>query len=358
MVEAIPNLSVRPMLLAHVNDLIEKDKIVTSSYELYEEMVDAWLEREEGILENLEKEPLRKFSEQLAVNLYVNRKQRGAEWIHRDKEELVELARQWNIPLNDWQLTGRSLLNRDADGNFKFAHRSIMEFLFVKQFIEGNKACKNIPWSDQIQTFLWERVNEYLNRKEKPPFALSGADFSLIDFSSINLEKKYRPQSLKTLSPKDVAAMIKKYDFFCRKYDWSKNWANPNGKGIEHHYVEKEIGNDKVVIDIATGLMWQQSGSDKSLTFKIAESYVVNLNKSKFAGFDDWRLPTLEEAMSLMEPQTKNKDLYIDLVFSKTQRWIWTGDLVSASAAWIVDFGFGYCNADGLGGYYYVRAVR
>jgi len=78
MVAKIPNLSVRPMLLAHIDDLVRKGRVITHTFELYEDMIEAWLEREEGILPGLHKEPLRQFSERLAVDLHMNAKHRGA----------------------------------------------------------------------------------------------------------------------------------------------------------------------------------------------------------------------------------------------------------------------------------------
>jgi len=92
------------------------------------------------------------------------------------------------------------------------------------------------------------------------------------------------------------------------------------------------------VIDHATGLTWQQSGSKETMSFAEAEKYIQKLNGQEYAGHNDWRLPTLEEAMSLMEPSTKNGDLYIDPVFDKTQRWIWTADKREAGVAWVVSF--------------------
>jgi hypothetical protein len=71
-------------------------------------------------------------------------------------------------------------------------------------------------------------------------------------------------------------------------------------------------------------------------------------------------LPTVDEAVSLLESSEKNGDLYIDPVFCKKQRWIWTGDSKAGSeAAWDVYFGSGFVNWDSyLNGNIYVRPVR
>jgi hypothetical protein len=52
-----------------------------------------------------------------------------------------------------------------------------------------------------------------------------------------------------------------------------------------------------VVVDTLTGLMWQQSGSKKVKSYKEAKEYIKKLNKKQFAGYNNWRLPTLEEAV-------------------------------------------------------------
>jgi len=76
-----------------------------------------------------------------------------------------------------------------------------------------------------------------------------------------------------------------------------------------------------------------------------------------FAGFD-WRLPTLEEAMSLMKPVQNETGLFIDPLFDRTQEWIWTADKVSASRAWYVYFIIGHCSTLDIDDLSYVRAVR
>ncbi|MBN1352831.1 DUF1566 domain-containing protein [candidate division KSB1 bacterium] len=163
---------------------------------------------------------------------------------------------------------------------------------------------------------------------------------------------RYR-RDAKELGVDEVKTMLKAKKFF------DSRW-NPEGKGIVHHYEPKTIGGDKVVIDHKTGLWWQQGGSSNYMGYENAKKEIENLKQNGYAGYNDWRLPTLEEAMSLMEPEKKHGDLFIDQVFDKTQRYIWTADGVKGgSRAWVVYFGLGGC------GYYYlyyslycVRAVR
>ena len=163
LVQKIPSLKVRPMLLAHIPDLINSNQTdLQYSYQLYEIMVDNWLEREKGWIRN--KNDLRQFSEKLAFDLYINREKRGAEKI--SKNELSALAKEWNIQLEGWQLTGRSLLNGDTVGNYKFAHRSIMEFLFVVHFFKlNNKERPSIEWTDQQSIFALEFIKINMNKK-------------------------------------------------------------------------------------------------------------------------------------------------------------------------------------------------
>jgi hypothetical protein len=84
----------------------------------------------------------------------------------------------------------------------------------------------------------------------------------------------------------------------------------------------------------------------------------LSLNSKQYGGYNDWRLPALEEAMSLMEPKKHGELLYIDPLFDKTQGWIWTSDLKVTGRAWYVFFGGGNCNHYDVGDSVSVRAVR
>lgn len=163
-------------------------------------------------------------------------------------------------------------------------------------------------------------------------------------------KKLLRSQPLAELSIDAVKKMLKEQDFF-------DSSDNKEGKGLQHQYKRFEREGQALVSDYATGLTWQQSGSPNYMNYADAEKYVRDLDAEKFAGFNDWRLPTLDEAMSLMEPK-KSGDLYIHPVFDGTQRYIWTADKYSASAAWVVIFSYGSCIHDPVAISHCVRLVR
>ncbi len=97
------------------------------------------------------------------------------------------------------------------------------------------------------------------------------------------------------------------------------------------------------------------------MIFEDAEKFIETLKGNRFAGYKDWRLPTLEEAMSLMEPSKNEEGLYINSVFDKKQWWIWTMDEFKGElrAVWIVDFSVGYCSWNSINySDTFVRAVR
>ena len=103
--------------------------------------------------------------------------------------------------------------------------------------------------------------------------------------------------------------------------------------------------------------MWQKSGSRDGMAFDDIEKFVLALNSGRFAGFDDWRMPTLEEAMSLMNP-AKHGEYYLDPEFDGAVI-MWTADRhVNDGTAWIVYFYDGICSAESVNYHGYIRAVR
>lgn len=154
-VKKIPDLALRPMLLANVDNLIESGKHLENSYCLYSAMVEIWLNREMENEEN--KEKMLEFLNKLVVPLFKNRIKRGDEWIYYN--EIEPLAEKFRIDLPTWKLAGHSLLNRNANGNYKFVNRSIMEFFLARKILNGDEDATELPsdlWTEQVRRFFYE----------------------------------------------------------------------------------------------------------------------------------------------------------------------------------------------------------
>lgn len=161
---SIPNLAVRPMLLAYIPDIVHQNKATAKIIDLYEIMIDAWCKRESSWIRPSD---MMNISGMLAVDIYTNRESRQMERV--SYAELVAILPQISQDMPSWKISSRSLLNRDALGNFKFAHRSIMEYLFVKELINKNVKCENVSLTDQMKDFLFEYLDHHkcLSKKTK-----------------------------------------------------------------------------------------------------------------------------------------------------------------------------------------------
>jgi len=157
----------------------------------------------------------------------------------------------------------------------------------------------------------------------------------------------------KKLSSDSVKAMLKHFDFYNAPFSTIK-W---NGKGIANAF---EFQNDgEIIFDRAANLMWQKSGSAKPMTHAETLRYVQDLNNERNAVYMNWRLPTLEEAMSLIERE-KHGNLHIDVKFDRIQQAIWTADRShTSSSVWVANFANGSCYLTRIDSdNFYVRAVR
>jgi hypothetical protein len=148
----------------------------------------------------------------------------------------------------------------------------------------------------------------------------------------------------------EVKQMLVKYGFFDKYYNKTGNFKNK--------FQLKQDKQSSVVLDYATGLMWHQSGSEKYMKFESVQNWFDQLNQSKYAGFSDWRLPTLEEAVSLMEKNENRNGLFIDIQFNREQKYIWTGDRFGSNKSWAVDFFSGDVNRVGFEYDAFIRPVR
>lgn len=136
----------------------------------------------------------------------------------------------------------------------------------------------------------------------------------------------------------EIRKMVIKHNF----RDWQRNYDGDFKNDFKDNH-------DGTLTDQTSGLIWEKNGSWRRQSRKKADAYIAELNRKKFAGRSDWRLPTVEELASLIEKEPLSYyQFYIHPMFDKTEKrnWLdrcWTSDTLrmpqgADEAAWIVDF--------------------
>lgn len=156
--------------------------------------------------------------------------------------------------------------------------------------------------------------------------------------------------SYKSLNYSLAEAMIRGFSFFDNGFNKSGDFKN--------YYKKLNNGSDSMIIDQGTRLMWYDGKSSKALNFRKADRWVRYLNRRKYGGFSDWRLPTLEEAASLLESRKSSDGLHISPIFRSRPKNCWTGDSLRLQTKWVVRFNTGTIFADSDRSKQYVIAVR
>lgn len=96
------------------------------------------------------------------------------------------------------------------------------------------------------------------------------------------------------------------------------------------------------VLDASTGLQWQYSGSDFPQDWPSAISYIEDLNTLEWNGQRDWRLPTVEELLTLLRPSPSGTDYCLAQDFAPDHKRLWSSDRRSFTSAWYVSLELGF----------------
>lgn len=125
--------------------------------------------------------------------------------------------------------------------------------------------------------------------------------------------------------------------------------------------------NEEVVIDPLNNLMWQQSNLPQARdTWTRALNWISTSNSIEYAGFNDWRHPTIQEVRGLLTDKKQIRcgddrpEIYLPSTFSYMQ-CIWSSyDQSDSSYVFSVNFlerSFSR-SLSGTGGTCWVRGVR
>ena len=169
------NLMVRPMLMSYMDYLLEDEKVYTSSSQIFETLIEKWLERES---KKWKKESdrkifidaLQKFSINVALEIYNKWITDGV--LHISKERAIEIASECGYDLSPDEATGKSLLTCDANLNWKFAHKSILEYLLAKE-INNQFSSNNFDFAIRFEFFGMDMTKNFCSEIMAPTSLLS-----------------------------------------------------------------------------------------------------------------------------------------------------------------------------------------
>ncbi|MDM8556450.1 DUF1566 domain-containing protein [Desulfococcaceae bacterium HSG7] len=277
-----------------------------------------------------------------------------------------------NIPsfLQNLQENSGLFLENEA-GVWSFAHLTFQEYFCA---VHWNKTGQAVNWNtEQWQVYIednWWHETLRLYAAQSDATLLVNACLQSRTRDVLTLAANIAEESLKLEETvrDDIAGLLKASQVIQLRAEplaVSEDEFNQVFKLDEKlrplEYIQNDFeAHNEVITDHATGLMWQQSGSDNELNYDEAQDYVKELNRNQFAGYNDWRLPTIPELISLLESEKQSNRLYINPIFDKKQKWCWSSDTVEGSSglAWGVGFSSGLVYTTLFDGSYYVRVVR
>ncbi|MDW7772304.1 MAG: protein kinase [Desulfobulbaceae bacterium] len=123
---------------------------------------------------------------------------------------------------------------------------------------------------------------------------------------------------------------------------------------IPNRFSEK---NEETVLDRSTGLIWQKNDQGYPVNRKEADAVIAALNESRFGGLSTWRLPTVNELLTLeIDPRQPAGNCPQDNL-QANRSWYWSCDRRSEKTSWYVNVRLGYTGWQENGCRYSVLAV-
>ncbi len=251
------SLIVRPLLLSYIKDLVTSNKQYSSIIDVYQELINLWLQREvnsysDDTERKLYKDKLYELSELVAINIYENWEQRNGYYILRkDFDQLILSDNRLNGV--DYQYDRRSLLNRDMDGRIKFSHKSFLEYFLAQYYFKEEsyevsfqgfdfaKQCYYELCANQLQQAIkknhieYKLTDEFYAQKRMYNDTLIINKGCKISFRNL-LFNEYRPQHLIIASNVDPTYIVNNIKYvngidtfkieFARKIDINQILAN------------------------------------------------------------------------------------------------------------------------------------
>lgn len=192
------------------------------------------------------------------------------------------------------------------------------------------------PINERLKQWLVEYVIETEDDSKIVPIEEEGEEIlgasglPSVEETASEKDSVHLPDQPSDLSEEDVVELVTTYQLVDHE-------RNADGR-FEGSLADS--GDGITVVDKKTGLMWQREGFD-IMSNRSMRRAVEKCNQEKFAGYDDWRLPTMAEGLSLMRREKNSKDQYVHPCFSSAQPFIFVDATRKPGGYWFVDFKHG-----------------
>lgn len=95
-------------------------------------------------------------------------------------------------------------------------------------------------------------------------------------------------------------------------------------------------------------------------TYCNTEAYVSRVNSDGWCGYQDWRMPTIDELKGIISLNQASPDIYADLLPKGTENAVWSGSLVAnfSGFSWHIYLNDGYAHGNDQSGNLPVLLVR
>jgi hypothetical protein len=210
--------------------------------------------------------------------MYLNKEKRGGYYI-TSQDNFGENVQRNQIlikNLTETERRSRSLLNRNAEGKYKFSHKSIMEYFLARRIVEDKNFAEDFIFqgNDTAQLFYKEMLlNEILSPVSKKYVSIINKKFDQNKKIQKDRDRKFSNLTI-----------LRKSIFFKYRYSMITNKIYNNRirfrSGIENFdflykiYLFNKIAND------LTSVLKKHSIKDCNLMYKLNERNLKNLSKS------------------------------------------------------------------------------
>lgn len=179
------DIMARPLLLSYIDDLLRDRDTYSCVSDIYEKLIHEWLCREpcgEGVL--------RQFSNRVMHYVY----EHNTPYVTTG--DISSLCREEIEVIDPILARTRSLLTRNSRGEYKFAHRSIYEYMISYEAVYNDVTIRRLLWDPQtnIDFSFYREMSVRYAKENNDDFRFlyfADADLSDIIFSRKNLADAY-----------------------------------------------------------------------------------------------------------------------------------------------------------------------